>query len=176
MASESTQWYPKVLDGTCGCSKVGGWGGPEVKAAQGGGRVTYYCLACCHCLARVGKMVKTSFDKSFEKKRNVWSPTDCYKAHCRWRGGPTFRSSSWKELDTAERVGQTGSREIPVDQALAQWNRAWLTRKRFWLKRKRISEVEFLPTMHIGHSEYLHGLHFSASLRHPIPYCNLVLM
>ena len=110
------------------------------------------------------------------KKRNVWSPTDCYKAHCRWRGGPTFRSPSWKELDTAKRVGQTGSREIPVDLALAQWNRALLTRKRFWLKRKRISEVEFLPTMHIGHSEYLHGLHFSASLRHPIPYCNLVLM
>ena len=39
-----------------------------MKAAQGGGRVTYYCLVCCHCLARVGKMVKTSFDKSFEKK------------------------------------------------------------------------------------------------------------
>ena len=150
------------------------WTGSESRAGRRAGHLLLPGL-----LPLPGKSWKNGEDQfwqKFWKKRNVWSPTDCYKAHCRWRGGPTFRSSSWKELDTAKRVGQTGSREIPVDLALAQWNRALLTRKRFWLKRKRISEVEFLPTMHIGHSEYLHGLHFSASLRHPIPYCNLVLM
>ena len=49
MASESTQWYPKVLDGTCGCSKVGGWGEVDRKwkprREEGGSPTTAWSAA-----------------------------------------------------------------------------------------------------------------------------------